>query len=78
MCNFNYSNYNTTILSMTNCNVYVQCVQIKRKPILSVRYLYCHARLKQTIQCEFKKRKPEFDSKYLKIDKRCNNTDFSG
>ena len=25
-----------------------------------------------------KKRKPEFDSQYLKIDKRCNNTDFSG
>ena len=25
-----------------------------------------------------KKRKPEFDSKYLKVDKRGNNTDFSG
>ena len=27
----------------------VQCVPIKRKPVLSVRYLHCHARLKQTV-----------------------------
>ena len=28
---------------------HVQCVPIKRKPVLSVRYLHCHARLKHTI-----------------------------
>ena len=28
---------------------YIQCVPIKRKPVLSVRYLHCHARLKQTV-----------------------------
>ena len=27
----------------------VQCVPIKRKPVLSVRYLHCHARVKQTV-----------------------------
>ena len=27
----------------------IQCVPIKRKPVLSVRYLHCHARLKQTV-----------------------------
>ena len=27
----------------------IQCVPQKRKPVLSVRYLLCHARLKQTI-----------------------------
>ena len=26
-----------------------QCVPIKRKPVLSVRYLHCHARFNQTI-----------------------------
>ena len=30
-------------------HVYIQCVPIKRKPVLSVRYLYCHARFNQTI-----------------------------
>ena len=27
----------------------IQCVPIKRKPVLSVRYLHCHARLKPTV-----------------------------
>ena len=27
----------------------VQCIPIKRKPVLSVRYLHCHARFNQTI-----------------------------
>ena len=28
---------------------HIQCVPIKRKPVLSVRYLHCHARFNQTI-----------------------------
>ena len=37
------------LLGSERTQTIVQCVPIKRKPVLSVRYLHCHARLKQTV-----------------------------
>ena len=51
----------------------IQCVPIKRKPVLSVRYLLCHARLKQTIYFIIKSIFSSFiDTKHIMIS-QCMN-----
>ena len=52
----------------------LQCIPIKRKPVLSVRYLHCHARLKQTsLYASFSRAfSLSFDTKYKMISQCIN------
>ena len=48
MCVSEISNIFNQFITIQSSYLNVQCVPIKRKPVLSLRYLYCHSRMIQT------------------------------